>query len=57
MSDDDKDEWAKTKETTIAELVRIFSCLTSEKIEIHKNLSVEQFEKVFKRPSLRPRRR
>ena len=44
-----------TKEITIEELVRVFSCFTSEKIEIHKNLSKKDFEKLFK-GSLRPRK-
>ena len=53
MSDDKKDEWAITKETTIGELVRVFSRFTTEQIEIHKNLNVEQFQDLFKR--IKPR--
>ena len=53
MSDDYKDEWAITKETTVAGLVRVFSRFVTEKIEIHKNLNVKQFQDLFKR--IKPR--
>ena len=41
-------EWAATKEETIRQLVRVYSCLTTEPVEIYKNLNKKSdYMKVF----------